>query len=439
MIKQKKIPTLFAIVVLVIGIVAGVFLVQSDKIFQTNASPEATPTQVRITNITDRGFAVSWITDKQSQGFVSYGPSTSLGLVAKQQSDLPNAATNVHHATIESLKANTTYYFKIGSGDQLFDNNGQLYQVKTGPQLSNPPSQDIIFGNIVDATNKPQANATVYITLTGVTPQSVLTDSSGKWSLPLSTSRNITLSSFANYTEDSLIEIFVQGGSGKIATAKTKAKNAHPVPTITLGQNLDFTNVTSLPAGSLPNAKITLPQNTQQTQTSVQTQSTSTTPSVEVILNSPQSNEVLTNTKPIISGTGTPKTAITIKLQGPKTINGSTTINSQGNWSWAVPQTLSVGNYTITLSWKDENKQTKTSTSSFSISKPQAAASNVATGSATSTAVGSPSIATSTATPSPTTTAVSNLTPGSLTPGILLFIMGIVSIIVGIVFPKLKL
>lgn len=259
MINQKTIPTFLAIVLLVIGIVAGVFLVQSDKIFETNASPDLTPQQVRITNTTDKSFAVSWVTDKQNRGFISYGNSRSLGMVIYQQANNPSRTSLVHHSVISNLTPNTTYYFKIGSGDQLFDNNGDLYEVKTAPQLPSLPTPDIIFGTVVDSSNNPAVNVVVYVNLVGAAPQSSLTDVNGKWSLYLSSARNTNLGSYANYSTDSSLEIFVQAGGGKVSAAKIRAGFAHPVPAIALGQNFDFSQVLTTPPGSLPNAQIKLP------------------------------------------------------------------------------------------------------------------------------------------------------------------------------------
>jgi hypothetical protein len=432
--KQKTIPTVFAIVLLVIGIVAGVFLIQTDKVFETSASPELSPKQVKITNITDKSFTVSWVTDQPSQGFISYGDSKSLGIVATQQSSLPKASTTVHHTTITSIKPNTTYYFKVGANDQLFDNNGQLYQVKTGLQLQSAPQPDIIFGNVVDTTGKALADAIVYITIAGVTPQSALTDSSGKWSLPLSTARNNNLSSFAVYNSDSLIEISVQS-PGKVATAKVKVKDAHPVPTITIGQNHDFTSVNSLPAGSLPKAQITLPQDTSQA-----IQQTAPTSQVSVTLVTPFENEVVTTNKLTVRGAGTAKTSLTLKIQSSKTVTGTTTIDSQGNWSWTVPGLLSDGSYTISISWKDENSQTKNLSRPFTISTQNAALS--------SPAVGSPAVNNPVITPSPSPVPTikpkevisTSTTPvsGSLTPSIAIFIMGFAMLIGGFLVPKLR-
>ncbi len=252
--KQKTIPTFLAILLLVSGIVAGVFLVQTDKIFQTNASLDPEPMQVKITNVTDRSFSVVWSTDKISRGFIAFGDSKSLGQVAPQQGNLPETSTFIHHTSINNLSPNTVYYFKIGIDDKLFDNSGELYQIKTGQGIEITPKPDVIFGRVVDQLNKPITDAVVLVAIDGVIDQSAITDIEGKWSVPLSTARNTNLNSYATYSPNSLIEITAMG-LGKTSSAKAKISSAYPIPTIILGQNQDFTNFSPLPDKTVPDAQ----------------------------------------------------------------------------------------------------------------------------------------------------------------------------------------
>jgi uncharacterized protein YneF (UPF0154 family) len=50
---RKKIPTIIGVLVLVFGLAGGVVLVNKDTIFKLGASPESTPKDVRISNVTD--------------------------------------------------------------------------------------------------------------------------------------------------------------------------------------------------------------------------------------------------------------------------------------------------------------------------------------------------------------------------------------------------
>lgn len=257
MIRQYKFPTILGLVVLVVGVVAGIFLVQNRQIFAPKASPEETPQMVKITNITNRSFSVSWITDKKTTGFVSFGKTGSLGATSNQTASL-GETSNVHYVQVENLIPATQYFFKVGSGKNLFDNDGQPYTITTGPALEALPQPDVIFGKIEGLTEQ----AILYVTLAGVTPLSTLVESSGTWSIPLSTARNSNLDGYARYDKkESVADIIVQS-PGRLTTAKVKTGSAHPVPAITLGKNQDFTNLKPLgeEVPSLPLSQLSLPQ-----------------------------------------------------------------------------------------------------------------------------------------------------------------------------------
>lgn len=263
MIRQYKFPTILGLIILVVGVLVGIFLVQNRQILTPKASPEETPQIVKITNITNQSFTASWTTDKKTTGFVVFGKTDSLGNTAKQVSSL-GEASNVHYVQVENLSPATVYFFKIGSGKNLFDNDGQPYTVTTGPVLEALPTPDVIFGKVEGLTEP----AILYVTIAGVTPLSTLVESNGTWSVPISTARARGLDSYAKYDKkESIVEIIVQAASG-LTTAKVKTGSAHPVPTITLGKTHDFTNIK--PVGedtpSLPLSQLSLPQGEEQQQ-----------------------------------------------------------------------------------------------------------------------------------------------------------------------------
>ncbi|MEK7565500.1 MAG: hypothetical protein AAB506_00445, partial [Patescibacteria group bacterium] len=67
---NKKIPTLFGIFLLLLAVGATVFGVTTVRRYLAQASPQIIPKDVRITNITDSSFTVSYITDGSTTGSV---------------------------------------------------------------------------------------------------------------------------------------------------------------------------------------------------------------------------------------------------------------------------------------------------------------------------------------------------------------------------------
>lgn len=250
--KQYSLPTFLGLLVVTIGVAVGVFLVQTRKTVTISASPDEIPKSVKITNISDNSFTVSWVTTKKTLGFIAFGKSDSLG-----QSIGENTATALHYVTIANLAPSTNYLFKVGSGQNLFDNNGDFYRIKTAPALPTPSKTEVVFGTIVDNSGSPISGIIVYINLAGVSPLSAQTDGKGSWVIPLSSARVSTLLTFANYSGNSNLGILVQGPT-QSASAQILVSAARPVPPITLGKTYNFSDVKSPESSSLPSSSVQL-------------------------------------------------------------------------------------------------------------------------------------------------------------------------------------
>jgi len=70
-------PTALGLFILLAAIGVGVYLVRTRTSSKAGAEASLTPKQVRITNVTDTGFSVSWVTDKATTGVVKHGTETN--------------------------------------------------------------------------------------------------------------------------------------------------------------------------------------------------------------------------------------------------------------------------------------------------------------------------------------------------------------------------
>ena len=68
---QKRIPTLLGILFITIGIGITTYLIKTGVLFTTKAGPSEDPHNVRITNITDSSFTVSYTTANKVVGSVN--------------------------------------------------------------------------------------------------------------------------------------------------------------------------------------------------------------------------------------------------------------------------------------------------------------------------------------------------------------------------------
>ncbi|HEX9817845.1 MAG TPA: hypothetical protein VGA89_03075, partial [Patescibacteria group bacterium] len=83
---KRQIPTLLGLGILVVSLVAGVLVFgEGPGVFAPRATPETTPKNVRVTNLTDKSFTISFVTEEATSGFVKYG--TQEGALRSQASD----------------------------------------------------------------------------------------------------------------------------------------------------------------------------------------------------------------------------------------------------------------------------------------------------------------------------------------------------------------
>src|SRR4030066_991532 len=144
---KRKVPTVIGILVLIIGLAVGIYLLQSRNIFKLGAKGETLPKDVRMTNITDSSFSVSWTTDKETGGFVSWGESE--GRMDSVEEDELEENGFTHFVTIRGLSPTTTYYFKINSGANFYGDSGVHWKVTKGPVLNSITKANTISGTLL--------------------------------------------------------------------------------------------------------------------------------------------------------------------------------------------------------------------------------------------------------------------------------------------------
>lgn len=429
---KKRIPTIVGLLLLLIGAFAGVMFINQNTDFLPRAAPEYAPQKVKITNLTDTGFTVSWVTQEPTIGFIKYGETTSnLNITATDDRDQLTGASGEyrsHYISIQDLKPSKTYHFKLGSQkNQLYDNNGQAFTITTPPALSTLPTADTAYGTVVTTANTPAEGAIVYLSLEGTTPISALVKQNGNWAANMALTRTIDLSSYATYDpQNARIDILVQPASGDIAKVITTTGNDQPVPTITLGQVADYST-----------------QNTSLNQTTNET--ANQTPSNPLTITSIQDGAVVSEVQPEFSGTAKPNSLITISVHSEQEYTGQVTVDENGNWTWMPSGELEPGQHTITISYTDENGVEHKVERNFIVEPPAEAIDlNQLTYTATPSATPVPTPTPTprpTATPTPRTTTVvasssGTIQAGGTFPTIMMLMFGIGSVGFGIWFSK---
>ena len=372
------------------------------------ASPEETPKEVKITNISDTSFVVSWVTDKSTSGYVQYNG----GLVVSDDRDQERGEIGnyfTHLVTIKALKAETGYSFKIGSGKSLYDNSGKLYQITTATAVSKVPVADVAYGQVVTASGDPVEGAIVYLSLPGAVSQAALTKSSGSWVIPMAVARSADLTGYAAYDrEKEKIEITVQAGALGTSVVNTTTGTTKPVANITLGENRSGETPAPTPVAGSKFSPGALATDTGET----------------LVILTPKSGEKVNSQKPEIMGKAPAGSKVTIKVESSKLFTETLTASENGDWTYGVPEDLEPGEHTITVTSIIDGV-TKTIKKSFVVEAAGVsnAPARVATPSATlkPTPKPTPTIAPRVAYPS---TESGTPTSGNLTPTLILLILG---------------
>ena len=329
--RELTIPTILGILVTIGGLIAGVFLLNAPLRSLVGASPEETPTEVKITNTGDTSFVVSWVTAKSTSGYIQYGEGEKPELVVSDDRDQEKGEIGIyftHLVTVRGLKVATNYGFRIGSGKGLYDQGGQLYKVTTGITLRNPPRADVAYGQVVTSSGDPVDGALVYLAMPGTVPQAAITKPSGSWVIPISTARTIDLTSFAAYDPSGgRVDILVQAGSLGTSNVTTTIANTKPVPQITLGQtgNLAGQEPAATPAAG---SKLT---------------------GETLVILTPKSGERVNSSQPEIMGKAPAGAEVTIVIHSTTEISQTVTADENGDWSYSVPSDLEPGTHTITI------------------------------------------------------------------------------------------
>ena len=352
--RKIRIPTLVAILILTLGLSFSIVLTQQKQFFLPSAKSQNMPKDVKISNITDSSFTITWLTQDKADGFVIWGKSKSLGQTTNEET---KAKGYTHSATITNLEPETTYYFKINSGGDLYDNDGSPWETKTAPKLSSSetPAIQNISGSIVNALGAPAASVLVFVKAGGSNLLSTYTSENGNWIIPLNKIRTSDLNNSYKINGQDLLEINVQAGPEGIASAQIYAEKATATPLITLGQTYDFRNLTTNQNDSLPKSEIQGPQETnKQPKFDISGYSTSS-PSSTVSIESIKEGETINTTTPEFFGKAPINKQITITVESENPQTGTVLVGTNGIWRWSPPSGLTPGTHKVTLTYRDDN------------------------------------------------------------------------------------
>ncbi|OGJ37554.1 MAG: hypothetical protein A2383_00855 [Candidatus Pacebacteria bacterium RIFOXYB1_FULL_39_46] len=374
---KKQIPTLLGLGILIVSLIAGVLLFgDGTGVFAPRATPETTPKNVTISNLTDKSFTVSFNTDEATSGFIKYGEKES-SLKSQASDDRDQLSGSVgenrlHHITVRSLIPNTTYFYTIGTGSSAkFDNNGAPFTVRTLPAPSgDSPINKTIYGTVITESGAPAEGSIVYVRGDNMGEMSSLVKSSGSWAIALANARNSDGSNFAQLTDDTILNIIIQGTDpAKSSIFSIPVKEAQPVPELTLGnvppvqttEQTDTSGTDSNTPGGLTDLLDEIASEEEASEGGISENETITTDEnseqktldlSEVV----EEDRPTVNSTPLIKGTVAPGVAVTIEVNSETQITQTLIADEDGNFSLdlaSLGQELEPGEHSVTYTYTD--------------------------------------------------------------------------------------
>lgn len=236
-----KIPTLLGLIILLLGVIGGIYLVNQNQILKTRAAVSSSPKNVNVYNLSGSSAALSWQTDEAAIGFVKAGSSLSESKTYLDDRDSTAPSPHkLHFITLTNLKPQTTYSYQIYSGPTIYPDPPATFITSAYvPPLNWNP----IAGTIIDSDNQPVSEALIILELNNAQKLASITKSGGNFILPLSDLKTFDLSkSYPESLNPYKAVLKITGPASSSQTTLFVPLSGSSLPPVILGKNSDLTS-----------------------------------------------------------------------------------------------------------------------------------------------------------------------------------------------------
>lgn len=347
---DKRIPTIAALLALLIVVGISTYLIQSGIFYIGKAAPDTQPLNFSITNITDTSFTAVFTTTGQVDAVLSTNDPDTGTSISLDDRDKKSGVRNKyfsHHITVHNLSPATQYSFKLLVGSKEY--NSTSYNAKTGPLIADaPPNQNPLFGKVLLPDGEIGSDAVVVAKTEDSQTISAITSSNGEFILPTNSLRDSTNVRYLILDSTSSISfsIFRQSMSSEVITTFEIAQN---LPHVTLLKNYTFKD--SQPESATGSSQFDFP--------------------IEEIageivsVESPSQGETFIDQKPRFNGTSFPNSSVSLLIPG--VAQEQVLARADGSWVYQSENEIPPGNHTLTITVNDINNEPITVARRFTI------------------------------------------------------------------------
>jgi len=304
--------------------------------------------RVEIVNLSPTQTSIFWQTDQKESGWILYGEAENKeNKIVFDEKDLNNLGEKkgkfiTHLATLKELTPGKKYFFKMVSDNNqiIVQPNGNSFSFIT-PQSNLNSLQNIspAFGKVLRSNSiDPLINSYILLNVSGGYPllTQIKSEGDGSWLIPLNQIYSKDSQNILSLSDKDkiIIEIITSDGEGLTITAVKSKVSPLPQTTVFIkDKNFSFVEDDNVLSAT---ANLGIINNNQ----------------TEILY--PKEGSLIPGSIPLIKGVALPSTKIEITVNSKKTYSAVTTSDSNGNWSYLLPEDLELGPHTIVIKTKDK-------------------------------------------------------------------------------------
>ncbi len=359
---QTKIPSILAYGLIVFLVVFFTWVFSNKPNYSKAALTKVR--QVEVTNVSPVQVTIYWESNQKEPGWVVFGTNRN-NVVNVQVDDRDAGSTKNsylnHLVTLKNLDDNRKYYYKIISGDKLVESpDGGPFSFQTPSSTSLIQSGNVspAYAPSVQYSNgSPVEDAIVLLTVNGPKEQffPLLTTTKspdGSFLIPLNTF----------YNENTLTQQTLPGSQNVTLQIIDQEGQQYTV-LATISQLSQLSTLQFKNGGTYVFGSDKATQKVLGAETSVKPQKSPA--QIDIIY--PEENALIPGLNPLIKGTALPGSSVSISVHSKESYSAVVVADSKGNWSYVLPQNLSLGNHVITIQSKDSAGQLITVKRNFTL------------------------------------------------------------------------
>lgn len=198
--------------VLIVGIIGGVYLVQSRVNLFPQAATGAFQEKVVVSNLAPTSLVISYFTASPSADFIQYGENTDVpNQVLDARENGSTSRLNTHYFKLSDLKPSTKYYFKINTRGKLLPENEYL-TFETPGAARGTPSQEEFRGTIKKGGGEVPLEGIVFLSSDNGQLLSAPMEKNGGWGITYNGMRTADMSRYLDIDEAEQIEFLAYAG-----------------------------------------------------------------------------------------------------------------------------------------------------------------------------------------------------------------------------------